>query len=80
MAGAIQWENTIGGSGYDHLQNVRQTQDGGYIAAITSGSGVSGDKTNHLSATWITGWLNWTLVEMYYGMLPLEALKMTGSI
>lgn len=43
--GEIQWENTIGGSGYDHLQNVRQTQDGGYIAAIISGSGVSGDKS-----------------------------------
>src|SRR5690242_16085006 len=27
----IQWDKTIGGGGYDYLQAVQQTTDGGYI-------------------------------------------------
>jgi len=43
--GTLQWENTIGGSGSDYLQCIKQTPDGGYIAGGYSKSEISGDKT-----------------------------------
>ncbi|MBP7713944.1 MAG: T9SS type A sorting domain-containing protein [Bacteroidota bacterium] len=43
--GNIQWQNTIGGSGYDQLYSIQQTSDGGYILGGYSNSGISGDKT-----------------------------------
>ncbi|MBC8172498.1 MAG: T9SS type A sorting domain-containing protein, partial [Chitinophagales bacterium] len=43
--GAIEWQNTIGGSGNDYLYSVQQTSDGGYILGGHSGSGISGDKS-----------------------------------
>lgn len=43
--GTIQWQNTIGGSGNDALQSIKQTTDGGYILGGLSNSGISGDKT-----------------------------------
>jgi len=42
--GAIQWQNTIGGSSTETLNSLRQTADGGYILGGTSRSPVSGDK------------------------------------
>lgn len=44
-AGNIMWDNTIGGSGYDYLHDILQTQDGGYILGGSSDSPISGDKT-----------------------------------
>ncbi|MDQ3290987.1 MAG: T9SS C-terminal target domain-containing protein, partial [Bacteroidota bacterium] len=44
-AGNKQWDKTIGGSGFDFLQDLQPTTDGGYILAGTSDSPVSGDKT-----------------------------------
>ncbi|MBP9882139.1 MAG: T9SS type A sorting domain-containing protein [Chitinophagales bacterium] len=44
-AGVVEWENTIGGLGYDLLFTVSQTIDGGYIIGGTSDSNISGDKT-----------------------------------
>jgi len=44
-AGNIAWQNTIGGSSYDHLNSIWQTADGGYVLGGSSASGVSGDKT-----------------------------------
>jgi hypothetical protein len=44
-AGSIQWQNTIGGSGNDHLLSIQQTADGGYILGGYSNSGIAGDKT-----------------------------------
>ncbi|RDC64885.1 T9SS type A sorting domain-containing protein [Adhaeribacter pallidiroseus] len=44
-AGKKQWDQTLGGTGYDILTSVEQTQDGGYILGGYSGSGISGDKT-----------------------------------
>lgn len=41
----ITWQNTIGGSGWDALESVSQTNDGGYIIGGTTYSGISGDKT-----------------------------------
>jgi hypothetical protein len=46
-AGNIQWQNTIGGSGDDLLDDIRQTADGGYILGGYSFSDISGDKTEN---------------------------------
>jgi hypothetical protein len=46
-AGNVQWDNTIGGSGSDHLLSVQQTDDNGYILASSSESNISGDKTEN---------------------------------
>ncbi len=43
--GAIEWQNTIGGSNGDYLNSVQQTSDGGYILGGKSFSDISGDKT-----------------------------------
>ncbi|WP_170254780.1 DUF11 domain-containing protein, partial [Phaeodactylibacter luteus] len=43
--GAMEWENTIGGSESDALETVIQTADGGYLVGGSSKSPVSGDKT-----------------------------------
>ena len=47
--GAIEWQNTIGGSADDYLNCIQQTADGGYILAGYSKSGISGDKTEGFS-------------------------------
>jgi hypothetical protein len=55
-AGNIQWQNTIGGLGDDHLMQIRQTSDGGFIIGGYSASNISGDKTensNGLDDYWI---------------------------
>src|SRR6185436_104985 len=66
-SGNIQWQNTIGGNNYDELCSIRQTIDGGYILGGTSGSDISGDKTENSNGTldyWIvktnsTGTIQW---------------------
>jgi hypothetical protein len=45
--GNIQWQNTIGGTGYEEFHCLRQTMDGGYIIAGFSTSNISGDKTEN---------------------------------
>ncbi len=46
--GAIQWQNTIGGTNQDYLYApVIQTTDGGYILCSTSYSDIGGDKNDH---------------------------------
>jgi hypothetical protein len=44
-AGEIEWQNAIGGTGYDYLFSLQQTSDAGYILGGYSESGISGDKT-----------------------------------
>ncbi len=46
-SGNIQWQNTIGGSGFENLRTIEQIADGGYIISGTSSSGISGDKTEN---------------------------------
>ena len=43
--GYQQWDKVCGGTGYDYLNAVRQTPDGGYILGGYSESGIGGDKT-----------------------------------
>lgn len=50
--GAVQWQNTIGGSGGDFLHAIQQTADGGYILGGASYSNISGNKTEN-------GWGGW---------------------
>ncbi|MBK7887442.1 MAG: T9SS type A sorting domain-containing protein [Bacteroidetes bacterium] len=42
--GAIQWQNTIGGSLADYLYSIQQTTDGDYILGGHTSSNISGDK------------------------------------
>ncbi|MFI5218782.1 MAG: T9SS type A sorting domain-containing protein [Bacteroidia bacterium] len=49
MLGDIQWQNTIGGGGFDYLSAIIQTSDDGYICGGYSGSNISGDKTENNS-------------------------------
>lgn len=51
-AGAIQWQNTIGGSGNDQLYSIQQTTDGGYVMGGYSLSNISGDKTENSQGNW----------------------------
>jgi hypothetical protein len=44
-SGNIEWQNTIGGNGYDYLYSVIETTDGGYLLGGYSTSSISGDKT-----------------------------------
>ncbi len=52
QAPAIQWQNTIGGSGFDILYALQQTADGGYIVGGLSDSNISGDKTENSNGFW----------------------------
>ncbi|WP_161597167.1 CBM96 family carbohydrate-binding protein [Dyadobacter flavalbus] len=42
---AIEWNKTLGGNLREYLYAVKQTADGGYIAAGKSNSAIGGDKT-----------------------------------
>ncbi|MDR1472381.1 MAG: hypothetical protein LBS75_07645 [Synergistaceae bacterium] len=43
----IEWEYTYGGNGYDEINSLRQTSDGGYILAGGSGSTGGRDVSDH---------------------------------
>jgi hypothetical protein len=43
--GIVEWDKTIGGTLDDIVNDIIQTDDGGYVLAGTSISGISGDKT-----------------------------------
>src|SRR5579871_4996319 len=45
-APAIEWQTSLGGSGGEGANSIRQTSDGGYIVAGTSSSN-DGDVTGH---------------------------------
>jgi len=52
QAPSIQWQNTIGGSGFDIFYALQQTADGGYIVGGLSDSNISGDKTENSNGFW----------------------------
>ncbi len=41
----IAWDNTIGGTGAEHIESIIETPDGGLLVGGPSNSGISGDKT-----------------------------------
>lgn len=45
QAPGIEWQNTIGGTGFDDLKTLSRTPDGGFILSVITDSGISGDKT-----------------------------------
>lgn len=49
--GVKQWDRRFGGYGSDHLFDLKQTKNGGYILAGNSTSDVSGDKTEPVWGT-----------------------------
>ncbi len=53
----IEWQNTIGGNGYDELYSLQQTTDGGYILGGSSSSDISGDKTELCIGTGSDYWI-----------------------
>jgi hypothetical protein len=46
-SGTIEWQQTIGGSDFDLLSAVKETNDGGYLLGGSSFSNISGDKTEN---------------------------------
>lgn len=46
--GIKQWDNAFGGSNFDYLQSLQQTNDGGYILGGYSDSRIGGDKTEDI--------------------------------
>lgn len=56
-SGDIEWQNEFGGSGYDQLETVVQTADGGYILGGISISGISGNKTETNYAGSVDLWI-----------------------
>jgi hypothetical protein len=61
--GNIQWQNTIGGSGFDWLYSIQQTADGGYILGGHSNSNISGDKTENNIDTLTSGTFDYWIVK-----------------
>lgn len=50
--GDIQWQRAIGGSGWDDLKSIKQTNDGGYIVVGNTYSD-DGDVINNLGTGWV---------------------------
>lgn|GEM_PF-3104256 len=64
---AIQWQHTIGGSGYESNLSLQQTDDGGYILGGSSESNVSGDKTENS-----LGGLDFWVIKLAPETVPTE--------
>ncbi|MDQ6530901.1 T9SS type A sorting domain-containing protein [Flavobacterium sp. LHD-85] len=45
--GELDWQKSIGGSGFDFLQSIKNTRDGGFILAGTSSSSKGFQKKDH---------------------------------
>jgi len=45
--GELDWQKSIGGSGFDFLQSIKNTKDGGFILAGTSSSSKGFQKKDH---------------------------------
>ncbi|WP_138484824.1 T9SS type A sorting domain-containing protein [Dyadobacter bucti] len=83
------WDKTIGGPGGDILNDVRQTDDGGYILAGSSSSGIGGEKTEaelgqFFSDFWIvklsaTGTLEWERTLGTSGPDGLQCMTLTSD-
>ena len=58
-SGAVEWQYTYGGAGYDSARSIRQTSDGGYIAAGFTDSFGAGDCDLWVLKLDSTGNLDW---------------------
>lgn len=56
-SGNKQWDKSYGGTGFDVLEDVSQTVDGGYILAGWSNSDISGDKSQNSQNGSIDFWM-----------------------
>ncbi len=45
--GSKVWDKTLGGSGYEYLNTLIQTADGGYLVGGASTTNIGGEKTEH---------------------------------
>ncbi len=54
-SGSIIWQKTIGGNNGDNLSCIKATFDNNYILGATSGSGISGEKTENAAV--VDGWI-----------------------
>lgn len=70
--GVVQWENTIGGNYYEYLGDVQQAADGGFIIGGTSGSGISGDKSEGIIDGSSFGWDYWVIKTDAAGVIEWE--------
>ncbi|QHL86616.1 T9SS type A sorting domain-containing protein [Nibribacter ruber] len=57
--GKVQWDQTLGGSGGDALNDIIQTSDGGYLLGGSSSSMKSGDKSEDAR-----GWSDFWIVKL----------------
>ena len=85
--GTIEWQNTIGGDDDDKALSVAITDDGGYLIAGSSKSGISGDRTltniapsTLLYDTWVlkldaNGAIEWQRVHE----VDMTTLKLTSD-
>ncbi|MBK7887450.1 MAG: T9SS type A sorting domain-containing protein [Bacteroidetes bacterium] len=58
--GNIEWQNTIGGNGYEELQFLHPTSQGGYILGGFSNSIMSGDKSENSN-----GFYDYWIVKLF---------------
>ncbi len=83
-SGELEWQNTFGGSSYDHAYDIEQTSDGGYIA-VGSVNSTNGDVTNYNGGMfdgWVvklsaTGELQWQKTFGGSGADQLRSVKQT---
>ena len=81
------WDKTIGGSGTDFIEDLRITQDGGFIACGYSNSPVSGNKTAGVigrSDYWIvkmdaTGNVQWDKTIGGFGYDAAQSILQTSN-
>ena len=59
QTGAVSWQKTYGGSGYDYATSIQQTSDGGYIVAGTTNSFGAGDEDMCILKLDQTGAVSW---------------------
>jgi len=86
-SGNIEWQNTIGGDDYDYLNEITQTSDGGFLLAGSSGSGISGDRTepqNGSNDYWFVkvnndGSIAWQYAYGYGNYVTLTSLIQTND-
>jgi hypothetical protein len=60
-SGDVLWDNTIGGAAIDLLHDIKLTNDGNYILAGYSGSGISEDKTENYIPGGTFHWDYWVI-------------------